>query len=61
LGGSQHLYVLSGSSLLGAVLALFADTVARVALLPAEIPVGLVTSAIGAPIFLAIVIRVRKR
>ena len=61
LGGAQHLYVLSGSSLLGAVLALFADTVARVALLPAEIPVGLVTSAIGAPIFLAIVIKVRKR
>ena len=60
LGGAQHLYVLSGSALLGSVLALFADTVARVVLLPAEIPVGLVTSAIGAPIFLAIVIKVRK-
>ena len=59
LGGATHRYVLLGSALLGASLAVVADTVARTAVVPAELPVGLVTSAMGAPFFLWLITRVR--
>ena len=59
LGGAAHSYVLWGSALLGATLAVVADTVARTAVVPAELPVGLVTSAMGAPFFLWLIARVR--
>ena len=59
LGGAAHGYVLWGSALLGATLAVVADTVARTAVVPAELPVGLVTSAMGAPFFLWLIARVR--
>jgi iron complex transport system permease protein len=48
------------SALLGAVLLLAADLVARTANAPAEIPIGVVTSLIGAPFFLYLIHR-RKR
>ena len=60
LGGAGHRYVLLGSALLGASLSIAADLVARTAVIPAELPVGLVTSAMGAPFFLWLITRVRK-
>lgn len=57
--GSTHRFVLPGSALLGAALTVLADTLARTAVAPAEIPVSLVTSAIGAPFFLWLISRVR--
>jgi len=59
LGGAGHRYVLPGSLLLGASLTVGADLVARIVIVPAEIPVGLVTSALGAPFFLWLIARVR--
>lgn len=59
LGGASHRYVLTGSALLGGALALIADVIARTIIAPAEIPVGLVTSAIGAPFFLWLITRVK--
>ena len=51
LGGVNHNYLLPGSALLGAGLMIIADLLSRVILQPAEIPVGLITSAIGSPFF----------
>jgi iron complex transport system permease protein len=59
LGGVQHGYLLPASALLGAALAIAADLGARTLIVPAELPVGLITSAIGAPFFLWLILRMR--
>ncbi|GAE28815.1 ABC-type Fe3+-siderophore transport system [Halalkalibacter hemicellulosilyticusJCM 9152] len=43
---------------MGALLLLVADTIGRNALAPSEIPVGLVVSALGAPYFIYLLIKV---
>jgi iron complex transport system permease protein len=50
--GPDHRIVLPGSALLGAALLLVADSLARIVVIPAELPIGLVTSLIGSPFFL---------
>ncbi|MGH1486525.1 MAG: FecCD family ABC transporter permease [Cellvibrionaceae bacterium] len=50
--GPDHRFLLPASMLLGASLLTFADIIARVAIIPAELPIGLITSAIGGPFFL---------
>jgi iron complex transport system permease protein len=52
LVGPDHRRLLPASALFGALLLLIADTVARTALAPAEIPVGIITAAAGGPFFL---------
>jgi len=49
--GPDHRLLFPASFLAGALFMVSADTIARVALAPAEIPVGAVTAAIGAPLF----------
>lgn len=46
--------------LLGASLLTLADIIARVAIIPAELPIGIVTSAIGGPFFLAVLYQQTK-
>jgi iron complex transport system permease protein len=57
LAGPDHAIVLPASALLGASLVLSADVVARLAVAPAELPIGIIMAAIGAPIFLHLVLR----
>ena len=57
--GPSHKSLIPGSALLGAVLMILADLVARTTITPAEIPVSLVTSALGAPFFLWLISRSR--
>lgn len=57
--GPDHRRLLPASALFGALLLLVADTVARTALAPAEIPVGIITAAAGGPFFLYL-LRARK-
>jgi iron complex transport system permease protein len=52
LGGPRHAYVLPASALMGALTAVAADIIARVAVIPSELPIGIVTSALGAPFFI---------
>jgi iron complex transport system permease protein len=52
VAGPDHRVVLPGSALLGAALVLGADAVARTAVQPAELPLGVLTAAIGVPMFL---------
>ena len=49
-----------GTTLLAlAILLVGADTVARTIVAPAEMPIGILTAAIGAPFFLAMLLRQR--
>ncbi|PCC75217.1 iron complex transport system permease protein [Nannocystis exedens] len=59
LVGPRHRVLLPAAALGGAGLLLFADAVARTMLAPAELPVGILTSLLGAPVFLALLARVR--
>lgn len=61
MAGPDHRYVLPGSALLGAALLLAADVTARLAVQPAELPLGVVTAAIGAPFFLWLLLRDKRR
>ncbi|MEI9599835.1 iron ABC transporter permease [Moellerella wisconsensis] len=55
--GPDHRWLLPGSALVGAILLLIADTIARTLVAPAEIPVGLLTGLIGGPYFLWLILR----
>ncbi|WP_039055462.1 iron ABC transporter permease [Enterobacter sp. Bisph1] len=58
--GADHRALVPGSLLMGAILLLAADTVARTLVAPAEMPVGLLTSLFGAPWFLWLIFRASK-
>ncbi|GEK79296.1 FecCD family ABC transporter permease [Agrococcus baldri] len=55
--GADQRWILPLSGVLGAVLLLASDVLARVALWPGELPVGVVTAFIGAPVLIALVRR----
>ena len=55
LAGPDHRVVLPGSALLGAAMVLLADVAARMIVRPAELPIGIVMAAIGAPVLLHLV------
>ncbi|MCY4263971.1 MAG: iron ABC transporter permease [Gammaproteobacteria bacterium] len=57
--GSDHRQVLPCSLLLGAILILLADVISRTMVVPAELPIGVVTSCIGGPFFLWLLINKR--
>ena len=61
LVGNDHKFLLIGSSLMGASTLLVSDIVAKVALNGIALPVGAVTSIIGAPIFILILILGRRK
>lgn len=52
LAGPDHRTLLPISALMGALLLTLADMYSRVAVSPAELPVGIVTAIIGAPFFI---------
>lgn len=55
--GPDHRLGIPASALVGASLMVVADTAARVAVAPAELPIGLLTSLLGAPFFLFLLAR----
>ena len=52
LVGAEHARLIPASALIGALLLLVADDVARTALAPLELPAGVLTAALGGPFFL---------
>ncbi|MEM9618381.1 MAG: iron ABC transporter permease [Pseudomonadota bacterium] len=58
--GPDHRFVLPGSALLGAALVLFSDLVARLSVAPAELPLGVVTAALGAPFFFWLLVKDKR-
>jgi iron complex transport system permease protein len=57
--GPSHRTLLPASALGGAAVLTFADLIARTAVVPREIPLGVMTSIIGAPVFLVLLRRTR--
>ncbi|WP_061977704.1 iron ABC transporter permease [Aureimonas sp. AU20] len=57
--GPDHRHLLPNAALGGAVLLLVADMAARTLVAPAELPIGILTAALGAPVFLWILLRRR--
>lgn len=60
LHGPSHRTLLPASALGGAAVLTFADLIARTAVVPREIPLGVMTSIIGAPVFLFLLRRTRQ-
>jgi iron complex transport system permease protein len=59
LFGPAHQLLIPASVLLGGILLLLADTGARVAVAPAELPVGILTALIGTPFFFFLILKNR--
>ena len=60
VGGPDHRFVLPSSALAGAILLVFADTLARTAVSPMELPIGIITGALGGPFFLWLLIQHKR-
>ncbi|UYO01207.1 MAG: iron chelate uptake ABC transporter family permease subunit [Devosia sp.] len=58
--GSRHRALLPHTMLVGALFMLWTDTAARTLFDPRELPVGIITAIIGAPIFLLVLLRYRR-
>ena len=58
--GPDHRLLLPASALLGAALLTFADLLARTIAAPMEVPIGILTSLVGGPFFLALLLRARR-
>ncbi|HZG55217.1 FecCD family ABC transporter permease [Paenibacillus sp.] len=58
--GPDYRLIVPLSALGGAVFVVWADTAARLALAPAEIPLGVVTAFLGAPFFLYLLTRQKR-
>lgn len=54
--GDNHLYYLPFASVLGGVLLLFSDTIGKFILYPVNIPVGIVISFLGVPLFIHLIL-----
>jgi iron complex transport system permease protein len=59
--GSDHRFLIPSSAMIGACLLLCSDTVGRLVLQPAELPVGIVTSMLGVPFFIYILVSKRRQ
>jgi len=59
--GDDHRFLIPGTSIMGAILLLASDTVARIMLAPHILPVAILTSFLGAPVFVYLLIRGYKR
>ncbi len=59
--GPQHRYLLPASALTGALLMVCLDSIARSILAPQELRIGILTALLGAPFFLFLLLRQRRR
>ncbi|MET3925227.1 putative F420-0 ABC transporter permease subunit [Devosia sp. 2618] len=60
LTGSRHRVLLPVAMLIGAIFMVWTDTAARSLFAPRELPVGIITALLGAPIFLLVLLRYRR-
>lgn len=60
LRGSDNRFLLIGSAFLGAIILIVSDMAARWVIAPAELPIGIITAFIGAPVFLWLLLRAKR-
>jgi len=58
--GPDHRWLIPCSALAGAILLVIADSLARVVVLPAELPTGILTALLGAPFFIVLLLQQRR-
>jgi iron complex transport system permease protein len=58
--GPDHRYLIPASALVGAMLLILADAVARVVVAPAELPAGILTALLGTPFFFSLLAQKRR-
>ena len=61
LAGADYRYLVPASALGGMLLMVLADSLSRVLISPAELPIGIVMALIGGPFFLVLLLRGRGR
>jgi iron complex transport system permease protein len=59
--GPDHRRLIPASALAGATLLVVADSLARIVVVPAELPTGILTALLGAPFFFALLLQQRKQ
>lgn len=59
--GPDHRILIPGSALLGALVLVSADLIARSVVQPAELPIGIITALLGAPFFLGLLWRAKLK
>lgn len=59
--GPDHRWLIPGSGVLGAAILVISDTTSRTIVAPAELPIGILTAAFGAPFFLFMLLRQRRK
>lgn len=60
LKGSDNRYLIIGSAMMGAIILILTDIICRIIIAPAEMPIGIVTAFIGAPVFLWLLYRFKR-
>ncbi len=60
IGGPDHRVLLPASALIGAILVVGSDLLARTVVAPAELPIGIVTALIGVPFFIVLLTSNRR-
>lgn len=58
--GTDHRFLIPASALIGAIILLLADTMARTVISPIVLPVGAITSLLGAPMFFYMLLKGKK-
>lgn len=61
LVGARHRLLLPLSAVLGAIFMIWVDTCARTLFEPRELPVGIITVLVGAPVFVVVLVKNRDR
>jgi iron complex transport system permease protein len=61
LKSADYTFLLPASALLGAVIMVAIDVAARLVIAPAELPIGIITAVVGAPVFLLVLLRQQQR
>lgn len=57
---SNYQLILPLSAVFGSILLVVADTISRTIVAPSEIPIGILTAMLGAPVFILILIKNKK-
>lgn len=58
--GSNHKYYLPFSAMFGGFVMIWADTISRTMIQPSELPIGIITSILGAPFFIWLLLKSKK-